>query len=227
MRIIFHPKIKQKNGINIYVLILKILEMNVRILGIDPGTRIAGYGIVDLPNVGTMKAVAAGAWKLEANKELACRLATLAIEFRRVLEVYQPTHMCLELSFLAENPRTALFLGHARGVILSEAHQSGLGISEISATSAKKIISGNGRADKSAIAKIMSSMLGFQLDVLPFDATDALAIACADAIRMQEQRMNEFPFKNNLNQNKNHILLQWQKEGKQKKSSRNYFKALK
>ena len=201
--------------------------MNVRILGIDPGTRVAGYGIIDLPNIGVMKAVAAGAWKLEANKELACRLATLAIEFRRVVEAYKPTHMCLELSFLAENPRTALFLGHARGVILSEAHQSGLGISEISATSAKKIISGNGRADKSSIAKIMSSMLGFQLDILPFDATDALAIACADAIRIRDQKISALSFNEKLNPINNHILLQWHKKSKQKKSNLNFSSILK
>ncbi len=199
----------------------------MRILGIDPGTRIAGYGIIDLPDVGIMKAVAAGAWKLEANRELSCRLATLAIEFRRVVDAYQPTHMCLELSFLAENPRTALFLGHARGVILSEAHQRGLGISEISATSAKKIISGNGRANKSSIAKIMSSMLGFQLDILPFDATDALAIACADAIRIRDKRICEIPFKTGLSQNNNNVLLQWQKQSKQKKSTQNFSSLLK
>lgn len=207
--------------------LFKYLETRVRILGIDPGTRIAGYGIIDLPKVGTMRAVAAGAWKLEANKELACRLATLAIEMRRVVEAYKPTHMCLELSFLAENPRTALYLGHARGVILSEAHQSGLEISEISATSAKKIISGNGRADKPSIAKIMSSMLGFQLDNLPFDATDALAIACADAIRIREKRLSDFSLIKISNQSNQHVLLEWQKENKQKKAVHNFSNILK
>jgi crossover junction endodeoxyribonuclease RuvC len=201
--------------------------MKVRILGIDPGTRVAGYGIIDLLNVGIMKAVAAGAWKLEANKELASRLATLAIEFRRVVEAYRPTHMCLELSFLAENPRTALFLGHARGVVLSEAHQSGLVISEISATLTKKMISGNGRADKSSIAKIMSSMLGFKLDILPFDATDALAIACADAIRIRDQRICEISNTPNLSQNNNNILSQWHKQSKQKKLTQNFSSLLK
>ncbi len=201
--------------------------MKVRILGIDPGTRIAGYGIIDLAERGVMKAVAAGAWKLEASKELSCRLAALAIEFRRVVEAYQPTHMCLELSFLAENPRTALFLGHARGVILSEAHQSGLGISEISATSAKKIISGNGRTNKLSIAKIMSSMLGFQLNILPFDATDALAIACADAIRIRDQKICELAFNKGFSQKNNNILLQWDKQRKQKKSAQNFASILK
>ncbi len=188
----------------------------MRILGIDPGTRIAGYGIIELNSLGNLTAVAAGAWDLNANKELSSRLATLAIEFRRVVQVYCPTHMCVELSFLAENPRTALYLGHARGVILSEAHQSGLKISEISATSAKKIISGNGRCDKASIAKIMSSLLGFQLNILPYDATDALAIACADAMRMKENCFANSP-ENIQNTANNKIIAEWKKSKKVKK----------
>lgn len=194
----------------------------MRILGIDPGTRVAGYGVIDLSNEGAMKAVAAGAWKLDKNKDLACRLATLAIEFRRVVEAYHPTHMCLELSFLADNPRTALFLGHARGVVLSEAHQSGLKISEISATSAKKIISGNGRADKASIAKIMSSMLGFQFDALPFDATDALAIACADAIRMKDAKISSVTLMDLKNKKNNDIFNEWKKQKRSKKGIFNF-----
>ncbi|MES2615695.1 MAG: crossover junction endodeoxyribonuclease RuvC [Bdellovibrionota bacterium] len=161
----------------------------MRIIGIDPGTRIAGYGVIDCKPHSNPVPVAAGAWKLETvcddkkKSSLPARLGTLAVEFRRVLDVYKPTHLCLELSFLADNPRTALFLGHSRGVILSEAYQYKLVITEISATSAKKMISGNGRADKSAIAKIMSQLLGFSMEKLPFDATDALAIAYADALR--------------------------------------------
>lgn len=192
----------------------------MRILGIDPGTCIAGYGIIDLLDFGTMKAVAAGAWNLEAKQNLASRLASLAIEFRRVVESYKPTHMCLELSFLAENPKTALYLGHARGVILSEAHQHGLIISEISATSAKKIVSGKGRADKVSIAKVMSAILGFQLDQLPFDATDALAIACADAIRIQKQNINLNSIeRKDSNYN---IILQWKNKNCTKKILRDF-----
>ncbi|MBX9703179.1 MAG: crossover junction endodeoxyribonuclease RuvC, partial [Silvanigrellaceae bacterium] len=157
-------------------------------IGIDPGTRIAGYGIVEIQRQKTAsrpRAVAAGAWSLGSKSHLSVRLGTLALEFRRVIEAYQPTHLCIELSFMAENPRTALFLGHARGVILSEGYLSGLQISEISATSAKKLISGNGRADKLEVAKAMSSLLGFPLEKLPYDATDALAIAYA---RLMKER---------------------------------------
>ncbi len=161
----------------------------MRIIGIDPGTRIAGYGIIDISSHSRPIPIAAGAWKLETVRDaqkkspLPARLATLAIELRKVFAQYKPTHLCLELSFLADNPKTALFLGHSRGVILSEAYQYNLMITEISATSAKKLISGNGRADKMCIARMMSQLLGFSMEKLPFDATDALAIAYADALR--------------------------------------------
>ncbi|WP_158999516.1 crossover junction endodeoxyribonuclease RuvC [Pigmentibacter ruber] len=188
----------------------------MRILGIDPGTRMAGYGIIEIQNSGKILAVAAGAWDLNANQELASRLATLAIEFRRVVAAYAPTHLCIELSFLAENPRSALYLGHARGVVLSEAHQSGLKISEISATSAKKIISGNGRCNKNEIAKIMSSLLGFQMQSLPLDATDALSIACADAMRIKQSSFHSSSIIDKSDSNKK-ILEEWSKSKKQKR----------
>lgn len=162
----------------------------MRIIGIDPGTRIAGYGIVDTHARAGPTPVAAGAWKLDTSlpqqkQHLAERLANLAIELRRVLEAYKPTHLCLELSFVASNPRTALFLGHARGVVLSEAHQYRLTITEMSATSAKKMIAGNGRAGKEDVARSMGRLLGFDVAKLPFDATDALALAYADALRQR------------------------------------------
>lgn len=160
-----------------------MLETRQKIIGIDPGTRLAGYGIVELRGK-KIVAVAAGAWRLDKDKAaLPERLGRLAHGLREVIQIYNPTHLCLELSFLAENPKTALYLGHARGAILSEAYQQKLIISEISATSAKKIITGHGRADKNTVAKLMSTILGFNMDQLPLDATDALAIAYADALK--------------------------------------------
>lgn len=158
---------------------------SLKIIGIDPGTRLAGYGIIEIKS-GYIRAIAAGAWRLDKNNaSLPERLGRLARGLREVVHTYQPHKLCLELAFLAENPKTALYLGHARGAILSEAFQLNLSISEISATSAKKIISGHGRADKKTIAQLMSAILGFKLEQLPLDATDALAIAYADATKLK------------------------------------------
>lgn len=156
----------------------------MRVIGIDPGTRVAGYGVVELTDRG-IQGVAAGVWRLGSESELAVRLGALAIEFRRVLAAYSPQHLCLELAFVSRNPRSALFLGHARGVILSEAHQAGLVIHEISATAAKKSVTSHGRADKESVARSMSQLLRVRLDDLPFDATDALCIAYARALSLR------------------------------------------
>ena len=154
----------------------------MKIIGIDPGTRYAGYGIIEIKN---KKAIlkAAGAWNLKPNLPLAARLGNLSLEFKRVLSVFEPTCLCLEEAFVAQNIKSALYLGHARGVILSEAHLHGLEITEISATIVKKIIANNGRATKSAVAKIISSLLKVNMDDLPHDATDATAIAYADYLK--------------------------------------------
>lgn len=154
----------------------------MRVVGIDPGTRLAGYGIVDSQNR-NIKGVCAGAWKLGVEgAPLAARLALLLVEFRRLLDVYEPTHLSLELAFVGANVRSALFLGHARGVILAEAHLRGLMIHEISATAVKKAIVSNGRADKSTLAEVLSRLLGVSFQGLPLDASDALGIAYAGAI---------------------------------------------
>ncbi len=154
-----------------------------RILGIDPGTRVAGYGLVEARADGTIRALAVGAWCLDEKLPLAARLASLAIEFRRVVAAHSPQIVCVELPFVSNNARSALVLGSARGVILSEAYQAGMEISEIAATSAKKMITGNGYSDKERVMQTLQSLLRADLSELPYDATDALAIAYAHGLR--------------------------------------------
>ena len=157
----------------------------VRILGVDPGTRVAGYGVVEVLSDGKVRAIAVGAWHLDAKSTLAARLAALAVELRRVLAAYTPNIMCVELPFVSNNSRSALVLGAARGVVLAESHLAGLEIAEISATSAKKTITGNGYADKEQVRCMLQSLLHADLGSLPYDASDALAIAYAHAFRMR------------------------------------------
>lgn len=167
----------------------------MKIIGIDPGTRYAGYGIIEVKN---QKAIlkAAGVWNLKPTLSLPTRLANLSLEFKRVLSFFKPTCLCLEEAFVAQNIKSALYLGHARGVILSEAHLHGIEITEISATLVKKMITNNGRAPKSSVAKIISSLLKANMDDLPYDATDATAIAYADYLKRYNSQLY------NLNQKK-------------------------
>jgi crossover junction endodeoxyribonuclease RuvC len=154
----------------------------MRILGIDPGTRLAGYGVLDLVD-GRFSAVAAGVWRLPAAGPLHVRLAQLHIEFLRVVDAFQPCTLCLELAFVAENPRSALSLGHARGVILAAAHISGVSVHEMSATAAKKAVAGQGRADKTQVSLALSKLLKIEFANLPLDASDALSLAYAHGLR--------------------------------------------
>lgn len=155
----------------------------MRILGIDPGTRLAGYGLVDLHSDGRIQGLAAGVWRFDAALPLAARLAALAVELNRVIELYQPQAVCVEQAFVAENIRSALFLGHARGVVLAHSHQSGLDVYELAPTAVKKAVLAHGRSSKDAIANALSKLLGVSFENLPHDASDALGVAYAHALR--------------------------------------------
>jgi crossover junction endodeoxyribonuclease RuvC len=158
----------------------------MRVLGIDPGTRIAGYGIIETSGTagrtGKLSAVAAGVWRLPAESELPVRLAQLAREFERAVEVYKPQIVCIELAFVAVNVRSAMFLGHARGVLMERAHTLGIPVVEVSATAVKLAVMGHGRGDKKLVAQALSSLLKISFEKLPLDASDALGIAYAYAI---------------------------------------------
>jgi crossover junction endodeoxyribonuclease RuvC len=192
-----------------------------KILGIDPGTRVAGYGVVAITPSGTLRAVSVGAWRLDEKQSLAARLAMLAIEFRRVVALHKPDIVCVELPFVSNNARSALVLGTARGVILSESYQCGLGIAEIAATSAKKTITGNGYAEKERVMRTLQALLKADLSELPYDATDALAIAYAHAMRMRSDSI--------LNSGKaadvgrNAVLQEWAESRKRGKLSMKSF----
>lgn len=157
--------------------------MTHRILGIDPGTRVAGYGVVDLYPDGRIVALSAGVWRFDATLPLAARLAGLATELLRVIETYIPQSICVEQAFVAQNIRSALFLGHARGVVLAHAHQRGLAVHELSPTAVKKAVLAHGRSSKEAIAQALADILKVSFQNLPLDASDALAIAYAHALR--------------------------------------------
>ncbi len=162
----------------------------LRILGIDPGTQVAGYGIVEVLANRNVRAVAVGAWQLPSKAPLAERLAALAIELRRVVAAHSPSIVCVELPFVSNNSRSALVLGAARGVVLAESFLAGLEISEISATSAKKTITGNGYADKEQVRRMLETLLKADLSSLPYDASDALAIAYAHAFRLRQSSLS-------------------------------------
>lgn len=188
----------------------------MRILGLDPGTRVVGYGVIDVVD-NKIVGIAAGVWRLDAKQHIAYRLAQLAVELRKTIESYRPTHLSLELAFLAENVRSALYLGQSRGVVLSESHQMGLLIHEISATSAKKMLTGYGRADKTTVSQMVSKILKLDVASLPHDATDALCIAYALAVKVNQTQMT---LVTELSTQQQELLKEWGDSNRLKRKGR-------
>jgi len=145
------------------------------VLGIDPGSRATGYGLVN-QHRGRYHFIAAGVIKTKPRNPVPTRLATIYAGLREVIEQHSPEEVSIESIFRHKSSESALRLGQARGVALLAAAQSELPIYEYNAMTIKKSVTGTGRADKTQIARVVGMLLGRTLD-LPADATDALAIA--------------------------------------------------
>ena len=149
------------------------------ILGIDPSLRGTGYGVIRWGRPVPI-ALTHGTVKCPPRWERSRCLATIAETLRDVVRQYQPTVCVVEGLFYAQNLRTALILGEARGVALVAAAEAGLEILEIAPKKVKQAIVGHGGAQKLAVAKMVQRMLNLQEPPAP-DAADALALALAHA----------------------------------------------
>ncbi|HQU15991.1 MAG: crossover junction endodeoxyribonuclease RuvC [Gammaproteobacteria bacterium] len=146
----------------------------VRILGIDPGSRITGYGVIDV--VGTRACyVASGCIRVQGT-DLASRLRLIFEEVRQIVDGYRPEQVAIERVFLHRNVDSALKLGHARGVALCAAALGSVPVTEYSAREIKQAVVGTGAAAKVQVQHMVRQLLG--LDASPqSDAADALAVA--------------------------------------------------
>ncbi len=154
----------------------------MRILGIDPGLRLTGYGCVDLPARGGRAAVVeAGVFRLSAKASVSARLAELDEDFRALLERVKPAVVAVEMLFAHyKHPTTAIVMGHARGVLLLAVQRAGLRLIEIRPTMVKKSLTGHGHAKKGQMQRAIQVEFGLSALPEPPDVADALAIAlCA------------------------------------------------
>ncbi len=154
----------------------------VRILGIDPGLRLTGYAVVEAaPGRWDPGLVEAGVIRLDAEASVERRLVQLRDDLREVLDELKPDRAAVETLFAhVKHPRTAILMGHARGVILMELAGAGLPIQQLTATAVKKSLTGGGHASKGQVQKAVQSQLGLAELPTPFDVADAIAIAlCA------------------------------------------------
>ncbi len=149
-----------------------------RILGIDPGSRATGFGVVDTDGQRS-SAVHYGVIRVPADLSLVRRLDLLHAGLVEIVKEYSPDEAAIEEVFMAKNPRSALVLGQARGVLLLAAGRCGE-VHEYAARAVKKAVAGYGQADKQQVGHMVKLLLGLD-KTPPQDAADALAIALCHA----------------------------------------------
>ena len=148
-----------------------------RILGIDPGLNVTGYGVLQLFSGGP-KLCEAGVVRGGQGAPLAERLEAIHQGVAEVITSLEPSSVAVEELYTHyERPRTAILMGHARGVIFLAASQAELPVFGYAATQVKKVVTGNGRAPKTQIQEAVRRELGLECPVEPADVADALAIA--------------------------------------------------
>ena len=148
-----------------------------RILGIDPGLNITGYGVIDVSPQG-IKLCEAGVVRSKKSGTLAQRIGEIHVGVAEVIESYHPQVMAIEQLYSHyERPRTAILMGHARGVICLAAAQVEIPVEHYASTQVKKILTGNGRAPKGQIQQAVQKELRLPGIPEPADVADALALA--------------------------------------------------
>jgi len=147
----------------------------IRTIGVDPGSRFTGYGIVEGDGY-KLKHIHHGTLKLPASRPLSDRLKIIFEELKSSIMEYSPQFMAVEEVFFAKNVKSALSLGQARGAVILAGISSGLSIHEYSALSIKQSVAGYGRAAKEQVAAMIQRLFRIDAQIEP-NAADALAVA--------------------------------------------------
>lgn len=152
----------------------------MRILGIDPGTGILGFGVIEVGKNKTQM-VDAGVIRTPVKEDDAVRLQTIFNELTEIIAETKPTAMSVEKLFFARNVTTAMTVAQARGVVLLCGKQAGLEIFEYTPLQIKMAITSYGKADKKQIQEMVRVLLGLKEVPKPDDCADALAAALTHA----------------------------------------------
>ena len=163
----------------------------MRILGIDPGIAIVGYGVVDKEG-NRYKTIAYDAVTTKAHTPLEDRLEKVYNGVLEIIKEYKPDAMSIEELFFNNNAKTALTVGQARGVIILAAVQNHIPVYEYTPLQVKQALTGYGRAGKTQIQQMMKSMLGLTEVPKPDDVADALAIAVCHGNSMRFNSIKQF-----------------------------------
>lgn len=155
------------------------------ILGIDPGLQVCGYACLQT-NRDAEKLIEAGVFKTSGGSSLETKLNQIAEDMDCLLEKFGPEIVAVEQLYSHyTHPRTAILMGHARGVILQKCAQASVEVRSFSATRIKKALTGNGRASKEQVQRTIQTILSLAQLPQPSDVADAIAAAlcCANSLR--------------------------------------------
>ncbi len=149
----------------------------MRVLGIDCGGEYTGYGIVEQDDAGLLHHICSGAIHLSPRDALELRLKNISERLAEIIASYAPEQVAIEDVFYAVNVKSALKLGHVRGVAMLAAAQAGLEVVAYSPLSIKSAVVGYGKAEKSQVQVMVARLLNLPEPPRPADTADALAIA--------------------------------------------------
>ena len=152
----------------------------MRILGIDPGLAIVGYGVIDFVR-GKFSVVAMGSIETPAGIDTEDRLKMIYDDLNEVIGEYKPSEVAIEELFYHTNQKTVIAVAEARGVILLACKNAGLNIAEYTPLQVKQSVVGYGRAEKKQVMEMTRIMLGMNEKIALDDTADALAIAVCHA----------------------------------------------
>ncbi len=156
----------------------------MRIIGIDPGTGILGFGIIEVTK-GKPKLVDGGVIRTPVKEDDAVRLLTIYEELTDIIADTKPNEMAVEKLFFAQNVTTAITVAQARGVVLLTGMQAGLKIAEYTPLQIKQALTGYGRAEKKQIQEMVRVILGLKEVPKPDDCADAIAAAITHSMTMR------------------------------------------
>ncbi|HHX56948.1 MAG TPA: crossover junction endodeoxyribonuclease RuvC [Clostridiales bacterium] len=161
----------------------------MRIIGIDPGYAIVGFGVVEYDGHKFVP-VEYGAITTEANTPFPLRLKSIYDDMEFILDKYKPERFAIEKLFFTSNQKTGIDVAQARGILVLSAVSRGIPIFEYTPLQVKQAVVGYGRAEKSQVMDMTKRILNLQQIPKPDDAADALAIAICDAHCSNSNRIN-------------------------------------
>ena len=161
----------------------------MRILGIDCGSRITGYGVIESDGR-SQRAVSYGAIRVPASRNLGEGLCVVADGLDKVVTKFQPDEAAVEDVFSGRNVRSAIVLAHVRGVALLSASRAGLPVASYTPSQVKSSIAGYGNAGKDQVRRMLRLLLDVREEIDPLDVSDALAVAyCHANLRDASERV--------------------------------------